>query len=144
MLYERLSARYPPTIAVFAHIQMLTALAALLFLVFFRELPAIVPPILRITHQSFAGLAPAQFLTCALAMLPAAIVFGFNFPAVAALTAVSSGRGIQSAEQERQTERSGDMYDTVPIVGEEAIAEMKKALELDPLSLPFKSNLGMA
>ena len=98
ILYERSSASRPPTIATFAHTQTLTALAALLFLVFFRKLPAIVPPILQITHQRFGGLILAQFLTCALAMLPAAIVFGFNFPAVATLIAVSSGRAIRSAE----------------------------------------------
>lgn len=98
ILYERSSASRPPTIATFAHTQTLTALAALLFLALFRKLPALVPPILQITHQRFGGLILAQFLTCALAMLPAAIVFGFNFPAVATLIAVSSGRAIQSAE----------------------------------------------
>ncbi len=71
----------------FARTQTLTALAALLFLVFFQQLPRVVPPLLRATHESFGGLVLAQMVTCALAMLPAAIVFGFNFPAVTLLLA---------------------------------------------------------
>ena len=65
--------------------QTLTALAALAFLVFFTHLIEVLPPILRATHESFRGLVLAQFVTSALAMLPTAIVFGFNFPAVALL-----------------------------------------------------------
>ena len=45
------------------------------------------PPILRATHESFRGLVLAQFVTSALAMLPTALVFGFNFPAVVLLIA---------------------------------------------------------
>ncbi len=71
----------------FSLTQTLTALAALVFLVFFQQLPRVVPPLLRATHESFAGLVLAQFVTSALAMLPAAIAFGFNFPAVALLIA---------------------------------------------------------
>jgi spermidine synthase len=71
----------------FALTQTLTALAALGFLIFFPRLVEILPPILRATHESFRGLVLAQFATSAVAMLPAAIVFGFNFPAVALLIA---------------------------------------------------------
>jgi predicted Zn-dependent protease len=42
---------------------------------------------LRATHESFRGLVLAQFFASALAMLPTAIVFGFNFPAVVVLIA---------------------------------------------------------
>jgi spermidine synthase len=75
------------TLATFATTQTLTALAALGFLVFFQHLPELVPPILQATRQSFGGLVLAQFATSALAMLPAAIVFGFNFPVVTVLIA---------------------------------------------------------
>jgi spermidine synthase len=80
-LFERWSRRHAATSATFALTQTLTALAALAFLVFFSRLIEILPPILRATHESFRGLVLAQFATSALAMLPAAIVFGFNFPA---------------------------------------------------------------
>ncbi len=69
----------------FALTQTLTALAALIFLVFFHQLPRVVPPLLRATHETFGGLVLAQCVTSVLAMLPAAIVFGFNFPAVTLL-----------------------------------------------------------
>ena len=69
----------------FAATQTLTALAALAFLVFFTRLIEVLPPILRATHESFRGLVLAQFVTSALAMLPTAVVFGFNFPAAALL-----------------------------------------------------------
>ncbi len=71
----------------FAWTQTLTAVAALSFLIFFRQLPRVVPPLLRATHQSFGRLVLAQFVTSALAMLPAAVLFGFNFPLVALLIA---------------------------------------------------------
>ena len=64
----------------FALTQTLTALAALAFLIFFPRLIEVLPPILRATHESFRGLVLAQFATSALAMLPTAVVFGFNFP----------------------------------------------------------------
>ena len=85
-LFERGSRRVPGA-ATFAATQTLTALAALAFLVFFTHLIEVFPPILRATHESFRGLVLAQFVTSALAMLPTAIVFGFNFPAVVVLIA---------------------------------------------------------
>ena len=86
-LYERWSRHHQPGAMTFAITQTLTALAALAFLVFFTRLIEVLPPILRETHESFGGLVLAQFVTSALAMLPAAIVFGFNFPAVVVLIA---------------------------------------------------------
>ena len=86
-LYERWSRRYESGSMAFAVTQTLTALAALAFLVFFTRLIEVLPPILRATHESFRGLVLAQFVTSALAMLPTAVVFGFNFPAVVVLIA---------------------------------------------------------
>ena len=86
-LYERWSRSPAPGPMTFAVTQTLTALAALAFLVFFTRLIEVLPPILRATHESFGGLVLAQFVTSALAMLPTAVVFGFNFPAVVVLIA---------------------------------------------------------
>jgi predicted membrane-bound spermidine synthase len=58
------------TLRAFAWTQSGIAVFALCFLVLFRELPAIIPAILRSTNNSFAGMLLAQFVTCALAMLP--------------------------------------------------------------------------
>ncbi len=86
-VFERWISRGSRTVsfATFARTQTLTGLAALLFLIAFQYIPAVVPPILRATHGSFGGLILAQFVTSALSMLPAAIIFGFNFPAVVLL-----------------------------------------------------------
>ena len=86
-LYERWSRHRVQGEMTFAFTQTLTALAALAFLVFFTRMIEVLPPILRATHESFAGLVLAQFVTSALAMLPTAVVFGFNFPAVVVLIA---------------------------------------------------------
>jgi spermidine synthase len=88
LLFERWTARgREPTLGTFAATQTLTAAAALAFLVFFQQLPQMVPTVLKWAGQSFAGLVLAQFVTSALAMLPAAVVFGFNFPVVTVLIA---------------------------------------------------------
>ena len=86
-LFDRWSRRRDADPAVFAVTQTLTAIAALTFLVFFTRLIEVLPPILRATHESFSGLVLAQFVTSALAMLPTAVIFGFNFPAVVVLIA---------------------------------------------------------
>ncbi len=86
-LFEWWSRRRQPGIMACAVTQTLTALAALAFLVFFTHLIEILPPILRATHESFRGLVLAQFAASGLAMLPSAVVFGFNFPAVVVLIA---------------------------------------------------------
>jgi spermidine synthase len=81
------SRRKEVSLATFALTQTLTAVAALLFLVFFQQFPELVPVILRKTQASFRGLLLAQLATSALALLPAALVFGFNFPVVTVLIA---------------------------------------------------------
>jgi spermidine synthase len=86
-LFERWSRRRQPGAMTFAATQTLTALAALAFLALFTHLIEVLPPILRATHESFRGLVFAQFIASALAMLPTAVVFGFNFPAVVVLIA---------------------------------------------------------
>jgi spermidine synthase len=86
-IFERWNRRHEVTRVTFVFTQTLTALAALAFLILFPRLIEVLPPILRATHESFRGLVLAQFATSALVMLPAAIVFGFNFPAVALLIA---------------------------------------------------------
>jgi len=86
-LFERWSRRRVPDSRTFAATQTLTALAALAFLIFFTRLIEVLPPILRATHESFRGLVLGQLVTSALAMLPTAVIFGFNFPAVVVLIA---------------------------------------------------------
>ena len=98
-LFERWSRSHQASSMTFAATQTLTALAALAFLVFFTRLIDVLPPILRATHESFRGLVLAQFVTSALAMLPTAVVFGFNFPAATLLivrrqTSSASGAGM--------------------------------------------------
>jgi spermidine synthase len=91
-LFEWWTRRRPARQSTFALTQTFTALASLVCLVLFPFLPQLLPTILRATHESFRGLVLAQFAISALAMLPVAILFGFNFPAVTLLIAGSSGR----------------------------------------------------
>jgi spermidine synthase len=86
-LFERWTSGREPGSMTFAVTQTLTAIAALAFLVLFTRLIEVLPPILRATHESFEGLVLAQFVMSALAMLPTAVIFGFNFPAVVLLIA---------------------------------------------------------
>ena len=86
-LFERwVAAGRSVNLATFAATQSLTGLTALLFLVFFDQLPTWTWALLS-GNRSFAGLLMAQFIISALAMLPAALVFGFNFPVVTLLIA---------------------------------------------------------
>ena len=73
------------TLQSFAWTQSGVALLALCFLFFYRELPALIPAILRATNNSFAGMLFAQLVACALAILPVAILFGAAFPLVVSL-----------------------------------------------------------
>ncbi|MGA8232488.1 MAG: fused MFS/spermidine synthase [Candidatus Acidiferrales bacterium] len=70
------------TVSTFSRTQSLTGLAATSSLVLFHWIPRIVPGVLRATHDTFPGLILAQFATSAFTVLPIAIVFGYNFPAV--------------------------------------------------------------
>ena len=89
-LFEVWNRHYQATRMTFAFTQTLTAAAALGFLIFFTRVIELLPSILSASQGSFGGLILAQFALSALAMLPAAVVFGFNFPTVALL--VTGGR----------------------------------------------------
>jgi spermidine synthase len=86
-VFEKWTKRRVPDLCGFETTQTLTALAALLFLIALPHLPEVVVGILRTTGNSFRGLLLAQAIASAVAMLPAAIVFGFNFPLVVSLVA---------------------------------------------------------
>jgi spermidine synthase len=73
------------SITTFSRTQIGIGIAALSSLVFFHRIAAFVPALLRATDQTFGGLVMAQFVVSALAVLPAAIIFGFNFPMVIVL-----------------------------------------------------------
>jgi spermidine synthase len=75
----------------FSRTQTWTGIVALFSLILFHWIPAVIPPLLRATHQSFGGLVLAQFVTSALTVLPVATVFGFNFPTVVVLLAGTAG-----------------------------------------------------
>jgi len=86
--FERFSATRGDaalTLTAFSLTQTFTGLAATSSLVLFHWIPRIVPGVLRVTHDTFAGLILAQLATSALTVLPVAIVFGYNFPAVVVL-----------------------------------------------------------
>lgn len=68
------------SIVALSRTQIGIGMAALSSLVLFPWMAAIVPELLRRADQAFGGLVLAQFVVSVLAMLPTAIVFGFNFP----------------------------------------------------------------
>jgi spermidine synthase len=88
-LFELWAKRQTPSLRGFEATQALTALTGLLFLFLFPHLPEVIVEVLRATENSFRGLLLAQAIASGLAMLPAAILFGFNFPLVVALLAES-------------------------------------------------------
>jgi len=99
-IFELWTRRFQVGRTTFAITQTLTAVGAVAFLIVFPAVPEVLPPILRLSHESFRGLVLAQFAASALAMLPTAIVFGFNFPAVTLLVAgkpAESGSGAGAA-----------------------------------------------
>ena len=75
----------------FSRTQTGIGIAALSSLILFHWIPAVIPPLLRATHQTFNGLVLAQFVTSALTVLPVAIIFGFNFPMVIVLLDRTAG-----------------------------------------------------
>ncbi len=85
--FEQWQKRWRVTLGAFAATQTLTAAAALSFLYFHQYFPALLPAVLQRRGQTFEGLLTAQFLISTAAMLPAAVVFGFNFPVVTTLLA---------------------------------------------------------
>jgi len=68
------------SIATLSRTQIGIGMGALSSLVLFPWIAAIVPELLRKADQDFGGLVLTQFVVSALAMLPTAILFGFNFP----------------------------------------------------------------
>jgi len=79
--------------SIFSRTQTCTAIASLSSLILFPWIASIIPPLLRATHQTFAGLLLAQFVVSSLTVLPLAVVFGFNFPAVVVLVGGARGDG---------------------------------------------------
>lgn len=75
------------SVGAFAITQILTGLGALFFLLLFARLPALFWTLITATDKTFHGLVGSQFAICILAMLPAALVFGLNFPLVTLLIA---------------------------------------------------------
>ena len=93
LLFERWAAGgREATAGTFGVTQTLTGMGGLLFLILFQQMPKILWALVTATHKTFGGLVLAQIAICALAMLPAAIVFGFNFPLVTMLIAKSVER----------------------------------------------------
>jgi spermidine synthase len=88
-LFELWARRRMASLRAFEATQTLTALAGLLFLFLFPHLPEVIVEVLRGTGNSFRGLLLTQAIASGLAMLPATILFGFNFPLVVALLAES-------------------------------------------------------
>ena len=88
-LFELWTKRRMVSIRGFEATQTFTALAGLLFLCLFPYLPDVVVAVLRAAGNSFRGLLLAQAIASGISMLPAAILFGFNFPLVIALLAES-------------------------------------------------------
>jgi spermidine synthase len=80
----------------FALTQLAIGAAALCSLWTFRQIPEVMLALLRNFGLGFHSLLAAQAFTCGLTLLPATILFGFNFPAVLALVSgseVVSGEG---------------------------------------------------
>lgn len=82
--------------SVFSRTQTCTAVVSLSSLALFSWIASIIPLLLRATHQTFGGLLLAQFAVSSLTVLPLAVVFGFNFPAVVVL--VGGAKGARAGE----------------------------------------------
>jgi spermidine synthase len=96
-LFERwVSRSHEASLATYAVTQTLTGLGGVVFIIIAQWLPAFPLALIRATHMTFTGLLLAQFVTCAISMLPAAIIFGFNFPVV---TLLISGKAPKGAAQ---------------------------------------------
>ncbi|PYU05174.1 MAG: hypothetical protein DMG34_08900 [Acidobacteria bacterium] len=95
--------KHEASAGVFAVTQFATAAAVLFSLWMYREIPEVLLFLLRNFDEKFTSLVAAQAVTCALALLPATMLFGFNFPAVLALV---SGSNRLSTEKERSLSSS--------------------------------------
>src|SRR6266404_1454601 len=95
--------KHEASAGVFAVTQFAIAAALLFSLWMYREIPDVLLFLLRKFDENFTSLVAAQAVTCALALLPSTMLFGFNFPAVLALVSGSSrlstekGRSLSSS-----------------------------------------------
>jgi spermidine synthase len=88
LLFERWAVHgRPVNLTVFIYTQTATGFSALLFVVVLHQSPALLWNYVATAHRTYFVLLLAQFSICAMAMFPAAICFGFNFPAVTSLIA---------------------------------------------------------
>jgi len=81
VLFQRfvaISARI--SIATLSRTQLGLGTAAVVSLILFRWIPALIPLLLRTTDQTFGGLVLTQSVTSAITLIPLATIFGFNFP----------------------------------------------------------------
>ena len=94
-IFQRYFSRSPGRIslATLSWIQIGIGLTSLSSLIFFHWIPSLIPSLLVATNRTFSGLVITQFVTAALTVLPAAVVFGINFPAVIALLDHKAQRG---------------------------------------------------
>jgi len=99
-LFERwYRKRRSATVGLFAATQLAIAAAVLFSLWVYREIPDVLLYILRNFGQQFSSLLAAQVVTCGLALLPATILFGFNFPAVLALICESNSESNPAGDE---------------------------------------------
>ncbi len=106
-LFERVSRRAGAPM-IFAWTQAMTAIAALAALMFFNRLPDVLASILSTNDESFHTVLLAQFVVSSLAMLPTAVVFGFNFPAVTLLIAGGEDSKNRLPDQAEQPNPRGE------------------------------------
>ena len=98
VLFQRfvaISARI--SIATLSRTQLGLGAAAVLSLILFRWIPALIPLLLRTTDQTFGGLVLTQSVTSAITLIPLATIFGFNFPLFLVLLGRSADGGSSSA-----------------------------------------------
>lgn len=96
-IYAIWARRRRTSLRCFEVTQTLTALAAVLFLFSFLQLPTIVVAVQRAAGNTFRGLLLAQLIGSSIAMLPTTVVFGFNFPLVVSLIVDRSTDGIDES-----------------------------------------------
>jgi spermidine synthase len=91
----------------FAWTQAMTALASLAALMFFNRIPGVLASILSTNDESFHTVLLAQFAVSSIAMLPTAMIFGFNFPVVTLLVAERGKKASESLDREEETNARG-------------------------------------
>jgi len=81
----------------FAAMQTAIGMCAVGSLLLYGRIPSIMALLLRIRPSDFGATLLAQFVACAFAMLPVAIVFGVNFPLVIALLGENHDRATRGS-----------------------------------------------